>query len=129
MRLNEIACLTVGDTAQLPVITWTGKAHRARTLTAGAVLVAAITQWLALRTTHAGPPTATSPLLLPLLTGREAGGTSKNLAEVNYHAIDTMDKTGLYRVVTTRARIAGLGHVAPHDLRRSAAAILQLDHR
>jgi integrase len=26
--------------------------------------------------------------------------------------------------VTRRARAAGLGHVAPHDLRRSAAAIL-----
>ncbi|HEX9970197.1 MAG TPA: tyrosine-type recombinase/integrase, partial [Acidimicrobiales bacterium] len=31
---------------------------------------------------------------------------------------------GVYRIVTERAEIAGLGHVAPHDLRRSAAGIL-----
>jgi integrase len=30
----------------------------------------------------------------------------------------------LYDVVTSRADLAGLGHVAPHDLRRTAAAIL-----
>jgi len=124
MRVHEIACLTVGDTAQLPVITWTGKGHRARTLTAGAALVAAITEWLALRTAQAGRPTGTAPLLLPLLTGREAGGSYKSRAEVNWHATDTIDKSGIWRIVTTRARIAGLGHVAPHDLRRSAAAIL-----
>jgi integrase len=30
----------------------------------------------------------------------------------------------IHDVVTSRARQAGLGHVAPHDLRRSAASIL-----
>jgi integrase len=30
----------------------------------------------------------------------------------------------LFRIVTTRAANAGLGHVAPHDLRRTAAGIL-----
>lgn len=34
-------------------------------------------------------------------------------------------RTSLYRIVQERAAEAGLGHVAPHDLRRSFAGILQ----
>jgi integrase len=69
-------------------------------------------------------PSLRAPYCCPCSPDGRQAETYKNRAEVNWHATAAIDKSGLYRVVTTRARIAGLGHVAPHDLRRSAAAIL-----
>ena len=46
MRLAEIGGLRVGDVARLPLITWTGKGHTPRRMTAGAGLADAIGRYL-----------------------------------------------------------------------------------
>ncbi len=121
MRVNEIANLTVRATSQLPEVKWIGKANRARTLTAGHVLCDLIRSWIDKRTKHNGTPHPDLPLLLPLVAPTAQRGRT---TRIDWTATRALNKSTLYLIVTNRAKIAGLGHVAPHDLRRSAASIL-----
>jgi len=124
MRVTEIAELTVGALTQLPSISWTGKGNRPRQLVAGDALCHAIQTWLRCRSEHAGPPQSTTALLLPCVPATVHEGAYRKRKAIDRTSSRTLHKSTLWHVVTTRARIAGLGHVSPHDLRRSAAAIL-----
>ena len=116
MRVAEIAHLTVGALAQLPTITWTGKGHKPRQATAGRALREALDRYLA-----AYPDAIpASPLICCQLPGR--GGWTNHTDLYWHHGFTTT--MGLFRIITLRAEQAGLGHVAPHDLRRTAAGIL-----
>jgi integrase len=119
MRVHEIASLTLADVAQLPTLTWMGKGHRPRTATAGTTLCEVIRHWLELRRANGASTHRNAALLLPTHTGNYTSHKP-----IDWTATEPVHQSTLYRVVTTRAKIAGLGHVAPHDLRRSAAAIL-----
>jgi integrase len=115
MRRAEIVGLTLGDLAELPTIRWTGKGRKPRQMTAGRALVDAIGRYLGAyqdktpesRLIVGFPPGHWGPAGPPVLTWNTG-----------------LDVSGLYRTITKRARQAGIGHVAPHDLRRSGAAIL-----
>jgi integrase len=115
MRLFEIRSLTAGDLGRLPVLTWTGKGRKPRRAVAGQSLEQALNGYLA---AYAGVE-ADSPLICRQVLGAARQGGP--------HRIDWHRPAGnrtLFGIVAGRAKAAGLGHVAPHDLRRSAAGIL-----
>ena len=115
LRCSEIAGLQIGNLRQLPTITWTGKGHKPRKATAGPALVALIDRYFAAYTDHA----PADPLICcEVLGAARRGGTHR----INWH--QPAAARTIFQIVKTRAARAGLGHVAPHDLRRTAAGIL-----
>jgi integrase len=119
MRLNEIHSLTIRNLRQLPTITWTGKARKPRQATAGASLVACLTKYLALYHEHYVQLSPELPLVCRQVPGPPRQGKSARLAWGQQAANRT-----IFDLITHRAAQADLGHVAPHDLRRTAAGIL-----
>jgi integrase len=115
LRLSEIASLTVGDVGHLPAITWTGKGHKPRKATAGGALCEALNRYLG----SYPDPQPSSPLICRQVRGAARHGGPRRL-EWHHGASNGT----LFCVVNDRANAAGLGHVAPHDLRRTAAGIL-----
>lgn len=115
MRLAEIGSLVIRDVERRPLITWTGKGHKPRKATAGERLVDAIDRYLA----EYDDPEPTDPLICRQVAGAARWG---GLRRLDWH--QPPQTRTLYGVITERAQQAGLGHVAPHDLRRTAAGIL-----
>jgi integrase len=115
LRLSEIGSLTVHDVDDLPGITWTGKGHKPRKATAGAALCAVLGRYLR----GYSDPQPCSPLICRQVRGATRHG---GLRRLDWH--HKASNGTLFRVVNDRADAAGLGHVAPHDLRRTAAGIL-----
>ncbi len=87
----------------------------------GGAVCAAIKRWHTMRPDDATSPRPQHALLLPEIPATAQRGRTR---QIDWHATTPLDKSTLYRIVTRRAQQAGLGHVAPHDLRRSAASIL-----
>ena len=122
MRAAEIRDLTIANLRQLPVITWTGKGRKPRQGIAGAALLTALTKYLDQyreQTGCTGPLATTLPLICRQIQGTGTRGTTAQL-----QWSQPMAYTTLWDLITKRAQKAGLGHVAPHDLRRTAAGIL-----
>ena len=115
MRVAEIAALRTDNLRQLPVITWTGKGHKPRKATTGTALLDAFSRYLA----DYPDPMPDSPLICRQVLGAARQGGPRRIDW--HHAVQSRT---LFAVVSDRANAAGLGHVAPHDLRRSAAGIL-----
>lgn len=115
MRLAEIQHLTLASLHQLPTITWTGKGRKPRKVTAGANLTATLARYLNEYRQHVEEMTDD----LPLICRRISGCTTPTIDWSHSAGVDA-----IYLIVTRRAAQAGLGHVAPHDLRRTAAGIL-----
>jgi integrase len=123
MRAAEVRSLTIANLRQLPVITWTGKGRKPRQATAGAALMTALTKYLDQyreQTGCTGPLATTLPLICPAVQGTRRYGPS--MARLDFGQV-AGERLYSY-IVQTRAAQAGLGHVAPHDLRRTAAGIL-----
>ena len=120
LRATEIAKLTVGavqlDTRPVAIV-WTGKHRKPRRADPGDSFLKALNQWLGLYAEALGrTPAADDPLLCPTGRGR------KDMALAWGTALSS--KRSIYEIVRRRATKAGLGHVAPHDLKRSNAGIL-----
>jgi integrase len=115
MRLAEITSLNVDNLRQLPAITWTGRGHKPRRTTAGRALREALDFYLAAY----GDLSPTSPLVCREVLGAARQGGPHRLD----WGVRAQPRT-VFMIVSGRARAAGLGHVAPHDLRRTAAGIL-----
>jgi integrase len=115
LRVAEIARLRIGDLRHLPTLTWTGKGHTPRQATVGAALVDGFDRYL-----DAYPsPAETDPVICRQVLGAARQGGPRRL-----HWGRPVSHRSLYEIVTQRAELAGLGHVAPHDLRRTAAGLL-----
>ncbi len=119
MRVAEIRRLTIRDVAQLPRITWTGKGHKPRRAMAETALVTAIDLYLTAYAQHVPHLTDTMPLVCRQLRGAATHGT----ARLAWGEAISSSST-LFRIIGQRAAQANLGHVAPHDLRRTTAGIL-----
>ena len=115
MRVAEIASLTVAHVERLPLITWTGKGHTPRSMTAGESLADAIHRYLV------EYPDAASedPLICRQVMGAARHGGPRR---IEWHR--PPNPRSLFFIVNERGKAAGLGHIAPHDLRRTAAGIL-----
>ena len=117
MRLSEIGNLSVGDVARLPLIAWTGKGRTPRKMTAGEALTDAIRRYLAVYS----DPEPHDPLICRQVLGAARQGGPRRIEW--HHGPQTRS---LYWIINQRGKAAGLGHIAPHDLRRTAAGILHL---
>ncbi len=115
MRLAEIGSLTVEHVERRPLITWTGKGRTPRKMIAGQRLTDAIGAYLA----EYPDPQPHAPLICRQVLGSARQG---GLRRIHWHHAPQARTP--YAIVTQRALAAGLGHVAPHDLRRTAAGIL-----
>jgi len=120
MRAAEIINLRVGD-LQLddspPQIRWIGKARRSRRIVPGDELLGLLRRYLAAYGTHTGRTPAADAYVV--CRGKPGSGTG--LVAWGHPIARTCS---IQRIVGLRANAAGLGHLSPHDLRRSAAGIL-----
>lgn len=120
MRCNEIATIPVSAIDTLPELHWIGKGNRPRRLSSGPAFSTALIRWMELRRKQC-PPSRDDALLLPNVSATCQRGRTPRL---DWHSTRTLAKSTIWTIITTRASQAGLGHVAPHDLRRSCASIL-----
>ncbi len=115
LRVSEIAHLRIDNLRHAPTLAWTGKGHSPRTATLGTALMNALGRYLG-----AYPePSPDDPVVCRQVMGAARRGGPRR---IDWH--HPAGSRALYEIITGRARQAGLGHVAPHDLRRTAAAIL-----
>lgn len=122
LRATEIGTLTFGNLDQSHHITWMGKGRRPRTAQAGPALVAALTAYrLAYTAGLQRPISDDDPIICSTVT---RGPIQAEERVVNFGTLATQPRRLVFRIVTDRAKQAGLGHVAPHDLRRTAAGLL-----
>jgi integrase len=119
MRLSEIQRLTLDDLRHLPTITWTGKGHKPRQATAGASLCGAIARYLAEYRLAVPNLAPSSPLIC-----RQVGGAQRHGGPGRLDWRQPACNRALFDIVNAHGKLAGLGHIAPHDLRRTAAGIL-----
>jgi integrase len=120
MRVNEISNLTIRSLLlrnDPPEISWTGKGNRARRFVPGPALTGLLNRYLVVYEQHLGRSLqANDALLCRRVSGPTNGGLDWGRPLANTNKIRNL--------VAAHARTAGLGHLAPHDLRRSAAGIL-----
>jgi integrase len=123
IRSAEVVRLTFGNLAPDGRFVFTGKGRKVRTVTPGPAFLQLLATW---RTHYEAaidrPIAATDPLLCAQRRGRPDRSRTTCIDWSTPLAQDSY-----YRLVLNHAKLAGLGHVAPHDLRRTAAAILHRD--
>lgn len=94
-----------------------GKKGRLRTVTPGPVMLDLLSRWRRQYEKQLGRPVeGTDPIICKTMTGKAAGTVAWGKPYRNSDA--------LRELILRRAQAAGLGWIAPHDLKRSCAAIL-----
>ncbi len=119
MRGGEIRTLRIGSLALHllePEIAWIGKGRSPRSLHPGRNLADALNRYLDSYRATKGELQRDWPLIAPTLGGSHGNGRLRFGDQSSYATI--------FRIVQNRAAAAGLGHVAPHDLRRTTAKLL-----
>lgn len=119
MRVSEIIHLGVGD-LQLgsdPTIGWIGKKNRPRKIGVGPGLLTLLDDYL--RRYEAGMGRSVSSAD-PVVCRQKPGA---GVGQVSWGR-PFKQPCSVAKLVAGRAEEAGLGHMSPHDLRRSAAGIL-----
>lgn len=129
VRAQEIVALRIGDLRDLatdhPSLHWTGKRYKPIQIALGPQTVVALRRYLADYRAQLGIELpADAPLICRRRPGRTARGQHHQLEYGTGLAPGASGRASIWNLVTRAARQAGLGHVAPHDLRRSAAGIL-----
>jgi integrase len=120
VRASEIIGLALGEIhldEHPPQIRWIGKARRPRRVMCGPELVGLLLRYL--EGYGAGSGRVTDPEA-PLVCRQKTGN---GLGYVSW-GNPICYPVSLQRIVRIRAAAAGLGHMSPHDLRRTAAGIL-----
>jgi integrase len=120
LRAAEIIHLRVGDLRlkeREPRIEWIGKKRRARRVVPGPALVGAINALMCRQEALLGRPLGEAD---PVLCCGKSGPRSGELSAGR----PISQTVSVQQIVRRRAEMAGLGHVAPHDLRRTAAGLL-----
>jgi integrase len=120
MRAAEIIHLCIGDLRlhdAEPRIEWIGKKRRSRVIVPGPSLVTTLDSLIDRRQQLlCRPLDANEPVIC---CGKSGAGSGQLVAD---RAI--AQTVSVQQIVARRAQMAGLGHVAPHDLRRTAAGLL-----
>jgi integrase len=120
VRAAEIIHLRVRNLdleANPPTIAWIGKANRSRRIVPGTQVTTQLHEYLDDYAHGIGRPLRTTD---PVICREKPGGGAGQLSWGNPIA----QICSVQRIVRSRAKAAGLGHLSPHDLRRSAAGIL-----
>ena len=117
MRVSELLHTDVGALRRAPTLTWTGKARKIRTAQAGPVLTELINRYLDIYTESVGRPLVDGdPIFCRSVHARHA--------DVLNWGDPITTTAGLRLVLRRRAEIAGIGYLAPHDLKRTAARMM-----
>jgi len=119
MRVAEIIRLRVGDLHldHDPTIEWIGKKNRARKVAIGPVMLAVLTDYLGRYRNGVGRELASADILVCRQT------TGGGVGLISWGR-PFKQPASIAKLVRLRAEEAGLGHMSPHDLRRTAAGIL-----
>jgi integrase len=120
MRSAEIIHLRMGDLHlhdAEPYIAWIGKKRRARRLVPGSSLIAALESLRGRREELLGRRLADGEAVVCCGVAGAGSGALRPERPI-------AQTVSVQQIVMKRARLAGLGHVAPHDLRRTAAGLL-----
>jgi integrase len=117
MRVTELRSLTVGGIRRAPQMHWIGKANKPRSAKAGPALVDLIDRYLARYEQEIGRAlTDDMPAFCPAVHSRRPG-------ELRWgHALTT--NQGIRLLLVRRSEAAGVGYMAPHDLKRTAARMM-----
>lgn len=119
LRVHEIRQLSWGDLLPSGRLEWIGKGNKPRTASPGPVLLELLDRWRRQyqRQLHR-PLRPTDPIICGCAPGNPATPNAVRWGQ-------RITQNGTIRsLVVKRAEMAGLGHVATHDLRRTAASIL-----
>lgn len=132
VRAQEITALVVGDVRDLesdrPSLHWMGKRYKPLSIVLGAGTAATLRRYLTDYAAALGhPPAADAPLVCRSRNGRNPMLRPRQLAWGTGFAQGASGRAAVWNIVTAAAERADLGHVTPHDLRRSAAGILHRD--
>lgn len=120
MRASEIAGLTWGNVTETD-IRWRAKKHKPRHAQVGPLFTCLVERYKERWTEDMQtPPLPSQPLIAA--RSRATGGNLQWGKPVSATKGDTLQ---IWLAVTRRASAAGLGHVSPHDLRRTCASILR----
>jgi len=120
LRRSEIVTLTWGNLSGNQ-LTWTGKGHRGRTATLGTQLLAQLAEWRNTYQQQLGRTISNrDPIICP--QRNTYGRIPEGPAAIAWGT--PMHPGSIQRRLALRADLANLGHIAPHDLRRTAASIL-----
>ena len=111
----EMGNLHLGDAP--PQIRWIGKARRSRRVVVGRDLGTLLESYLSAYEAGTGRPLSSED---PVICRGKAGAGSGQL----WWGRAIVQTCSVRDIVLDRAHAAGLGHVSPHDLRRTAAGIL-----
>ena len=123
MRVAEILALTWNNVTDSQ-LSWMGKGRRTRQMTASRSLVAALQEWRTRWTAATGtPPAPSDTILRQLRPGGDSFTNEHRVQPVNWSE-PVRSRATFTELLWHRAALADLGYLAPHDLRRSAAAIL-----
>ncbi len=120
MRAADVVNLRLGGlqlTDSPPQIRWIGKARRSRRVVPGEVLLELLGRYLRTYRTGAGPELPSDGPVV--CRGKPGAGTGRVAWG---HGIARTCSVQV--IVRNRAAAAGLGHMSPHDLRRTTAGIL-----
>jgi integrase len=98
-------------------VAWIGKGRRSRSIVVGDRLRQVLTDYLARYEAALGRPLRADE---PLICREQPGAGTGRLSWGNRIA----QTCSVRRLVALRAAQAGIGHLSPHDLRRTAASIL-----
>lgn len=121
MRVSELRTLTIADLRHAPHLTWTGKARKQRTAICGTELLALIQRYLARYSAALSRPLQDTD---PVISAGHAGpGHDGSADHLNWGQANT-SSVPIRRRIAHRAHIAGLGHLTPHDLKRTAARMM-----
>lgn len=116
IRVAEVTALQWGDLQPDGRFEWIGKGRKPRVVRAGTTLLALLDRWRRHYEQQLGRPIQPDD---PILVGDLSGSQSNSL---DWHKPMRPDR--YRRMLEKRGRLAKLGHVAPHDLRRTAAKLL-----
>jgi len=123
MRAAEVVGLTWSDlnlTTSPIEIRWIGKGRKARHIVPGTVLLEALERWRTLYSEGLGHvPTPADPIVCRQISAAGRATGPKRIEWGHAMAVSTY-----FQLVQRCGRAAGLGDIAPHDLRRTAAGIL-----
>ena len=130
LRRNEIARLRWQHLTPDGCVRITGKGNRVREVRPGPTMLNQLARWRRHYETELGRPlTGDDPILCRAVAGQHfaTGAVRRTRTQVEPrilwgHALSTGDT--IRQIILKRANKAGLGHVATHDLRRSAAKIM-----
>jgi integrase len=126
LRRGELVALTWGNLHPDGLIRVKGKGNRIREVAPGSTLATLLTRWRRQYEKALGRPlTDTDPMLCCMQYRRLHTGRVHPAPAVAWGKPLTPEL--LHDLVTRRGKASGLGHVTPHDLRRSAASILHRD--